>query len=231
MTFLDSTSIRIYSIEPGASIHFTLDGSDPDENSTEYISPFIIDSTTIIKTIAYLENRLSSKIVQANFIKIPYGRKIELKNQFSHLYTGNGQMALIDYLHGSANFRDGWQGFHEVDLEAIVDLGKIRVIDSVSVGFLQDNYSWIFYPQDLIIQLSRDGKRFDHKVIIENFADAQADGLITQILGTNYPDIKARYVKIRAINMGTCPEWHKGAGNPAWLFADEININTKEDQK
>jgi hypothetical protein len=136
-------------------------------------------------------------------------------------------MALIDYLHGSANFRDGWQGFHEVDLEAIVDLGELRVIDSVSVGFLQDNYSWIFYPQELIIQLSRDGKRFDHKVIIENFADAQADGLITQTLGTNYPDIKARYVKIKAINMGTCPEWHKGAGNPAWLFADEININTK----
>ena len=78
MTFLDSTSIRIYSIESGASIHFTLDGSEPDENSSEYISPFIIDSTTVIKSIAYLENRFPSKIVQANFIKIPYGRKIEL---------------------------------------------------------------------------------------------------------------------------------------------------------
>ena len=226
MTFLDSTSIRIYSNEPEAKIYYTVDGSEPDQNSSEYISPFTIDTTTVIKTIAYIENRLPSKVVQADFIKIPYGRKIELVSQFSHLYTGNSQMALIDYLHGSSNFRDGWQGFYEVDLEATVDLGKIREVNEVSVGFLQDNYSWIFYPRELIIELSRDGKHFDHKVIIENFADPMADGLITQTLGTNYPDLKARYVKIKAVSMGTCPDWHKGAGNPAWLFADEININT-----
>ena len=227
MTFLDSTSIEIYSTEPEAKIFYTLDGSDPDQNSTEYTMPVVIDTTSVVKTIAIIDNRLPSKIAQADFIKIPYGRTIELKNQFSHLYTGNSQMALIDHLHGSANFRDGWQGYYEVDLEATVDLGKLRVIDSVSVGFLQDHYSWIFYPRELIVELSRDGKRFDHKVIIENFADPMADGLITQVLGTNYPDIKARYVKIKAVSMGTCPDWHKGAGNPAWLFADEININTK----
>ena len=227
MTFLDSATIKIYSIEPEARIFFTLDGSDPDQNSTEYTVPVVIDSTSVVKAIAIIENRLPSRTAVADFIKIPYGRTIELKNQFSHLYTGNSQMALIDHLHGSANFRDGWQGYYEVDLEATVDLGKLRVIDSVSVGFLQDHYSWIFYPQKLIVELSRDGKRFDHKVIIENFADAMADGLITQVLGTNYPDIKARYVRIKAISMGTCPEWHKGAGNPAWLFADEIVINTK----
>ena len=136
-------------------------------------------------------------------------------------------MALIDHLHGSANFRDGWQGFQGVDLEAIVDLGKQRVVDSVSLGFLQDRYSWIFYPKEIIVELSRDGKHFDHKIIIENFVDAKTDGLITQILGTAYPDIKARYVKISAESMGNCPDWHKGAGHPAWLFADEINISTK----
>jgi len=228
MTFLDSTSISIYSIEPEAKIYFTVDGTTPDSSSAKYIAPFAIDTTTVIKAIAYIDDRLPSRIAQADFIKIPYGRKIELKNQFSHLYTGNSQMALIDHLHGSANFRDGWQGFQEVDLEATVDLGKLRVIDSVSIGFLQDHYSWIFYPRELIIELSRDGKHFDHKVIIENFVDSKADGLITLTLGTSYPDIKARYVKIRAVSMKNCPDWHKAAGHPAWLFADEININTKE---
>jgi predicted alpha-1,2-mannosidase len=227
MTFLDSTSIKIYSTEPEAKIFFTLDGSDPDQNSTEYTMPIIIDTTSVVKAMAIIDNRLPSKTAQADFIKIPYGRTIELKNQFSHLYTGNSQMALIDHLHGSANFRDGWQGYYEVDLEATVDLGKLRVIDAVSVGFLQDHYSWIFYPRELIVELSQDGKRFDHKVIIENFTAPMADGLITQVLGTTYPDIRARYVRIRAVSMGTCPDWHKGAGNPAWLFADEININTK----
>jgi hypothetical protein len=35
---------------------------------------------------------------------------------------------------------------------------------------------------------------------------------------------KARYIKVLAHNIGPCPDWHKGAGDPAWIFADEIVI-------
>jgi predicted alpha-1,2-mannosidase len=228
MTFLDSAMIKIYCIETGTRIFYTLDGSEPNETSEEYSLPIILDSTSVVKAIAFKEGSLPSRIVRADFIKIPYGRKIVLKNPFSHLYTGNSQMALIDHLHGSANFRDGWQGFHGVDLEGTVDLGEIRTVSEVSIGFLQDNYSWIFYPKSLIVELSTDGKNFSQKVIIENNIDLKENGLITQTLGTKYPKINARYVKIMAISVGKCPDWHKGAGEPAWLFADEINIITED---
>ena len=33
-----------------------------------------------------------------------------------------------------------------------------------------------------------------------------------------------RGMSIQARNIGKCPEWHSGAGEPAWLFADEIII-------
>jgi len=35
---------------------------------------------------------------------------------------------------------------------------------------------------------------------------------------------KARYIKIKAANIGKCPDWHKGAGGKAWLFVDEAVI-------
>jgi hypothetical protein len=35
---------------------------------------------------------------------------------------------------------------------------------------------------------------------------------------------KARYVKVVAKNIGNCPDWHVGDGNPAWIFTDEIVI-------
>jgi predicted alpha-1,2-mannosidase len=227
MTFLDTTTVEIYSVDSGAMIYYTVDGTIADTSSLAYRSPIRIDTTAVIKAMAVKNNRLASKVVEAKYIKIPYGRKIELINDPSHLYTGNSKMALIDHIHGGANYRDGWQGFHEVDLEATVDLGKLRKISEVKVGFLQDNYSWIFYPRQLVIELSRNGRYFDHKKIIENLVDPKEGGLITQKLGTKYPDIRARYVRIKAINIGRCPEWHKGAGNPAWLFADEIDIKTK----
>ena len=34
----------------------------------------------------------------------------------------------------------------------------------------------------------------------------------------------ARYIKVKATNIGECPEWHKGAGGKAWLFVDEIIV-------
>ena len=35
---------------------------------------------------------------------------------------------------------------------------------------------------------------------------------------------EARYVRIVARNVGTCPPWHPGAGGKAWLFVDEIIV-------
>lgn len=226
MTFLDQKIIKISSPDSGANIFYTNNGSAPDSLALQYKQPIIIDSTYNIRAISYVEGKLPSGVASADFVKIPYGRKILLKNPYSHLYTGNSSMALIDHIHGGRNFRDGWQGFHEVDLDAIVDLGQSRRVKEVNVGFLQDHYSWIFYPDYLEVSFSSDGKNFGSPVRVENFIAENADGLITQVLGEKF-DKKARYVRVFAKNLGKCPEWHKGAGGQAWLFADEIEIITR----
>ena len=38
------------------------------------------------------------------------------------------------------------------------------------------------------------------------------------------PRTNARYVKMVAKSIGTCPEWHVGAGQKAWIFCDELVI-------
>ena len=35
---------------------------------------------------------------------------------------------------------------------------------------------------------------------------------------------KARFVRIRAYNIGKIPDWHPGAGGDPWIFIDEIII-------
>jgi hypothetical protein len=35
---------------------------------------------------------------------------------------------------------------------------------------------------------------------------------------------KARFVKVKAINYGALPQWHLGAGYPAFIFIDEIMV-------
>jgi len=35
---------------------------------------------------------------------------------------------------------------------------------------------------------------------------------------------KARFIKVNAANFGVCPLWHRGAGDAAWLFVDEVVV-------
>jgi hypothetical protein len=47
---------------------------------------------------------------------------------------------------------------------------------------------------------------------------------VTETFSGEASGTEARYIRILAKSIGSCPEWHVGAGEKAWLFADEIII-------
>lgn len=56
--FATTTQVRM-TAESGATIHYTNDGSTPDQNSTVYSGPLTLSATTTIKAVAFLQNTLS----------------------------------------------------------------------------------------------------------------------------------------------------------------------------
>ena len=54
----------------GASIYYTLDGSDPDESSTLYSGPITITQTTTIRAIGIKEGMLDSNIAEETITKL-----------------------------------------------------------------------------------------------------------------------------------------------------------------
>lgn len=58
--FDDETEVSISCETTGASIYYTLDGSTPDNQSTQYTGAFDINATTTVKAIAYKDNTASS---------------------------------------------------------------------------------------------------------------------------------------------------------------------------
>jgi hypothetical protein len=59
--------LTIVSYTPGATIHYTLDGSEPDEHSSVYTTPLYINGQTIVKTFAAKVNWVNSLTVTAGF--------------------------------------------------------------------------------------------------------------------------------------------------------------------
>lgn len=41
-------------------------------------------------------------------------------------------------------------------------------------------------------------------------------------LAVTFTSRKARYVRVKGVAPVMCPEWHKGAGNRSFIFADEV---------
>lgn len=221
-TFTDSAEIVIAGT-PGSRIFYTTDGSAPDAHSSEYLQPLKISESMMLKAIsARGENK--SSILSADFIKLPKGRTIKLGTSYAGQYAAGGDRALIDGLTGPLNFRTGtWQGYEGVNLDATIDLGQTQYVRSVSISFLQDNNAWIFLPSEVSFEVSSDGNFFEKAQTVTNEHSPREPGTVKASFKTVVGK-KARYLRITAINMGTCPDWHKGSGKKAWIFADEITV-------
>jgi hypothetical protein len=223
--FSKSTEVALASIADGAEIRYTLNGAEPTRASEIYEKPIPVAKSTVLKAIAFKEGFPPSRVVTAEFKKIPGDRSVKLLTSYSPMYTAGGDLALIDGVTGGADFKTGaWQGYEGVDLDAIVDLGAPRPVNRITTDFLQDQNSWIFFPEQVEYSLSTDGAAFTKVAEWTPGVPAREEGARIEQLKSGAIGRSARYVRVHAKNIGVCPAWHEGAGSKAWIFADEITI-------
>jgi hypothetical protein len=239
-TFKDRLEVSLEAARSNLQIHYTTDGSEPVRKSKLFTKPFFINRTTTIKARAFfmptglldawqdistLAQPGSSLVAAGTFHKIARNWTIKLLSKYNRQYTAGGDGGLIDGVRGTSNFGDGaWQGYQGQDLVAVVDLGTPQTVSKLGMGFLQDVGSWIWMPRSVDFELSTDGINFARPLsIINDVSDKDYGAIIKDLAGTISPQ-SARYIKVTAHNYGKIPSWHPGAGDEAFIFADEIII-------
>ena len=208
-------------------IRYTTDGSVPDNNSTIYESPIKFNKSTMLKVAAFNNGHNVGKLysLSCTFHKA-LNSDLTLKNLYFEGYRAGGEDALIDGIRGTDYFRDGnWQGYEGVDIEALIDLGELKEVSNVSARFLLNSPSWIFLPASVDISLSTDNENYETSKTVVNDVNQKSTDVILKDFSANFETRKARYIKIEANSLKTCPDWHPGAGAPVWMFVDEIVVN------
>ena len=171
-----------------------------------------------MKALAIAADGRRSLVATAKYHRIPHDWKITHETRYSSQYTGGGDFALIDGIRGTANWSGGgWQGYQGKDFVAVLDLGAVQDVSRVGAGFLQDMGSWIWMPQRVEFELSTDGRSFSPAIAIANDVSEKQEGVVTKDLVKIIPPQKARYIRIRAVNLRT----------EGWVFVDEILINSE----
>ncbi len=150
--------------------------------------------------------------------------KIEILTKYSEKYPVGGEAALSDGLTGGLNFSFNWLGFEGEDMELIIDFGQEITIEKISMNFLKALVSWVFLPKEIIIESSGDKKSY------ESIGKANPDVDNRNFRVESFPfefitgGIESRYLRITAKSLKTCPDWHRGFGQPCWIFIDEIIV-------
>jgi len=237
--FSSKKEIQLECFTKNSEIHYTLDGSEPTLSSPLYEKPFSIETTTTVKAQTFNKNLPPSEIMEETFFKVivrdfssPFYLTdgmlyptIALSEKAHRLYKANGENTLIDGVRGSQNFRDGkWLGFQPNNMDAFIDFGKEVTIRSIQTGFLRNQGSWIFLPELVEYSLSTDGNSFE--VISSQKIAATDPNDEREIINVSSGSVdkRGRYLRVFAKNINDLPAWHKGSGDKAFIFVDEIVI-------
>ena len=109
-------------------------------------------------------------------------------------------------------------------MNAIVDIGKTRKINNISVNFLQDAKSWVWIPHTVIFSGSTDGVNYQQIKSTRKKTDEYDYENIIESFSTKVEHIPFQFIRITTESFIKCPDWHLGAEGQAWIFADEIVI-------
>lgn len=154
------------------------------------------------------------------------GKKISLKAAPSASYPGNvGAFGLINGAMSEKGISSPeWLGWSGQDMDATMDLMVPAKLSSVTVHTMEQNGGWIYLPASVEVFVSSDGKKFRSAGTTTSF-EKDNSGFSSGNMTVSFAPTTARYIRVVAKNYGRIPEGKAGAGNPAWLFIDEIQAD------
>ncbi|MCX6258229.1 MAG: DUF5110 domain-containing protein [Bacteroidia bacterium] len=210
---------------PRETIHYTLDGTIPEESSQLYTSPFIIVNSATITARTFREGYTGSIPAKTDFTR-NLAKSVTYRFPCSPKYTGGGDFTLVDGRTGSAdNFHNYWVGFQENDMIATIELLKPTDLHSITASFLKNQGSWIFLPASVEYEVSSDGEHFTEVYKKEITADQPSDETEVLSFPAKFKSNNITHIRVTAKNIRQCPAWHPGAGGKCWIFCDEVSFN------
>ncbi len=200
-------------------ILYTLDGSKPSlENPNKYTKPFIIDTTKTISALAVKNNKIITEEEKEEIIVHKAGgRKIHFINKPYKKYSAKGAKSLIDMEFGGITWGSGkWIGMLNKDLEVIIEFEKETEIEKITLSCIEDNGSAIFFPENMEVLNSKDGKKFV-SLKKEDLKTEEPKRNRLKKFQLKFDKTQCKYLKVKA-------KCQKRDDMGVFIFADEIIV-------
>ena len=180
------------------------DAADFRERATAHAAALRERGYTTFKLEDEVGNRTDPDMQE---LHLGFRKRVSYALPWHERYPAAGAATLTDGLLGGWSYGDRrWQGFQS-DVDITIDLGVVRPVHYVTATFLGNKGAWIYLPDRVTVECSRDGEHFDLAGTVRN---ENPDG---QYVPFGVPVGKdVRYIRYHAYR------------TKEWLFTDEILI-------
>jgi hypothetical protein len=83
-------------------------------------------------------------------------------------------------------------------------------------------------PRELVVEVSADGQAFREAGRVGHDVPDDEEGVFRRDLIVELDGEPVQALRFRALNYGTVPDWHPGAGGEAFIFVDELLMERPE---
>jgi hexosaminidase len=205
----------------GTEIRYTIDGSIPSAKSTLYEMPVSVKQSCTFKAQTFVNKQPAGALYEQNFVMHKaVGASVTMDATPYRGYNPGNAGALVNGIEGNVKYNDKqWFGFSERDLTTVIDLGETQEIKSIAANFLHLPDARICVPSLVSFLTSNDGENYEQVFQTKPATDTQGIIKITSSV-----EVKARYIKMEALNFGVIFTDKEGRERKAWLFTDEVIV-------
>jgi hexosaminidase len=199
-----------------------------DVMSNEGLAEIPVTNDAHLSATICTTNSSTNTITQKFSFNKATGKKITLATEASKNYPGDGAFTLVNGVQNEKGLAKSSEflGFNGTDLDATIDFGKVIEVSTIKIHTLNQNGSWIYLPSEIQIECMP---------FIDLNAPPTRHAPIETLTFKTTPDNNLQIIKlpetktcgqIRIVvkNYGMIPSGNPGAGNKAWLFVDEIEV-------
>lgn len=230
--FSTSRTVTLKSEDPGATIRYTLDDSEPRPSSPRFAGPITIDRDTTIRAAAWNDpaekGAARSTTFEQHYVRsllsgLPTGYPRITLGQSDIGYGSKDGAMLIDGVTATQFYGDKkWTG-RTGAIDATIDLGTARAARVMTLGYLDDAMNGVMPPRRIMVLGGNTPGEF---APIGQYESGKWSGIrkVAERETVELPGKPYRYYRISVAPWGDMPPSLSKPGRAAWLFLDEINL-------
>ena len=237
--FNDSVKVDLKFAQQGAKIYYMVNNEmpldnfdDPSEKNLLYKKAIVFKKPfTTFKAKVFCKGFKPSETIELSFAG--QGKQIKKITSTSpdKKYTGSGDSTLFDNKGGIENINSKtWMGFYTDSINFVIELNKKETVNSILLSFLENETSWIFLPELILVYYYDESENafvpFGREVLFheEKSPDNLNNNINFRFIFPKLENIKTQRLMIDISTVKKMPEWHEAKGQQAWCFIDEIKV-------